>query len=266
MADIEAGGVECVVVNGDLVNRGPESAAVIEMLAGRGCIWTLGNHDDLVLKWLGRDPSLPAAWFSDPFWKATDWTVRQLQRAGVMGALRGLPMTHKVAVGDAPTLLISHGSPRHYREGYGKLLSAEAVADILRDYPADILIGSHTHRAMQRTFGRYQLLNTGAVGMPFNGDSRAQYLLLHLQGGVWKPEFRAVPYDREAALIAFESSGYLREGGLSARIFYEELRRARPLFGGFWSWTEAQAKTRDWASWALYQQTFPERFSEPVAG
>ncbi len=265
MADINSLGVEEVVVNGDVVNRGPNNVAVLERLLALGYPMTLGNHDDLVRKWIDRDESLPVVWFDDPFWEGTAWSARQLDGAGLIGIFRDLPMTYRVEKGDAPSLLVSHGSPRHYREGYGKFLSDEDIAEIVQHHPADVLIGSHTHRQMERYWGPYTVLNTGAVGTPFNGDPRAQYLLMRLDDAGedegWTPEFRAVSYDREAALREFETSGYLEEGGLSARIFYEELRTARALYSTFWMWSEQQERPKDWSGWHAFREEHAEKFA-----
>ncbi|HEX7022816.1 MAG TPA: metallophosphoesterase family protein [Trueperaceae bacterium] len=261
--DISRQGADQVIVNGDLVNRGPNNVAVMERVMGAGYIVTLGNHDDLMRKWVSRDPDIPGEWFDDPFWEGTAWCARQLQGAGWLDALGSLPMTHRVAFPKAPVLLVSHGSPRHYREGYGSYLTGDDIAEIRRLHPADIFVGSHTHRPIERRWGRTLVLNTGATGTPFNGDPRAQYLLLTLSEGVWHAEFRRVAYDRRLALEAFTSLNYLSEGGLSAHIFYEELRCARSFFTPFWNWTEDEGRPRDWESWAAYQEAFAERFAEP---
>jgi predicted phosphodiesterase len=249
LEDIAREGADEIVVNGDMVNRGPNNVAVLERLLDKGYAITLGNHEHLLCLWADRDPSLPAAWFDDPFWEGTAWPARQLVEAGLLAALRGLPMTHRIEIKGTPSLLISHGSPRHYREGYGKLLSDEAIAEIVQNTPADIFIGSHTHRPMCRRWAEYRVYNTGAVGAPFNGDPRAQYLILTLEEGDWRAEFRAVDYDHAAALKAFERLGYLPAGDLSAHIFREELRFARSFYAPFWMWAEAKGKEKAWASW-----------------
>jgi hypothetical protein len=67
-------------------------------------------------------------------------------------------------------------------------------------HPTDVLVGSHTHQPMERRWGRTLVVNSGAVGSPFNGDGRAQYLWLTLgRGGVAEAEFRRVAYDSEIA-------------------------------------------------------------------
>ena len=266
MQDVAEVGASEIVVNGDLVNRGPNNAAVVERVFNLKNVSavTLGNHDDLMCKWIDRDSDIPELWFEDAFWYGMAWPAQQLAKTGWIGVLRKLPMTYRVDRSGLPQLLFSHGSPRHYREGYASYLEDNALKEIITEYPSDVFVGSHTHRPYEYRYGDHLVLNTGAVGAPFNGDPRAQYLLLHEGLGDWQPEFRAVPYDRTAALSAFETSGYLAAGGLSARIFYEELRLARPLYLGFWEWTETHGRPKDWESWEVFKGRYAERFQGVV--
>ena len=261
LADLKLQSPDSVVVNGDLVNRGPNNVEVMQRLWNQGYMITLGNHDDLLRMLIDHDAKLPQEYFTDPFWAANLWSAKQLEKAGWIDALRDLPMTHKVAVPNAPTLLISHGSPRHYREGYSPHLSDEAISEIVQEYPADILIGSHTHDPLERIWGKHLILNTGAVGSPFNRDPRAQYLLMTLKDKIWQPDFRKLEYNREAALKEFETSGYLESAGLSAYIFRLELQQARSYLTPFWMWTEEQGQKQNWETWEAFKNAVPERFS-----
>lgn len=260
LADAADQGAGELIVNGDMVNRGPQNAAVLQRLAETDAKLLLGNHDDLLRMWVDRDGGLPTEWFGHPFWEGTAWGAQQLQRSGWIELLRELPMTHRLDAEGMPPALIAHGSPRHYREGYGRFLSDDDIEEIGVEWEAELLIGSHTHIPMSRRHGPYLVLNSGAVGAPFNGDPRAQYLLLDRVGGEWLAEFRRVPYDRSRSLRAFEESGYLEEGGLLARIFCEELRVSRSLLTPFLNWVEGANAALDEEGWERFQQEFPERF------
>ncbi len=261
LADLKAQSPDLVVVNGDLVNRGPNNVEVMQIILNQGYIITLGNHDDLLRMLIDNDPKLSEGFFTDPFWEANRWCARQLQEAKLIDALRDLPMTHKVESAGAPSLLISHGSPRHYREGYSPHMSDETFSEILREYPADILIGSHTHDPLERIWGKHLILNTGAVGSPFNRDPRAQYLVMTLKDKSWQPDFRKLEYNREAALKEFETSGYLKIAGLSAYIFRLELEKARSFLTPFWMWTEELGEKQTWETWEKFKLARPERFA-----
>ncbi|WP_034385138.1 metallophosphoesterase [Deinococcus sp. YIM 77859] len=255
LADAEAQGAERVIVNGDVVNRGPDSVEALALLLAReGVTFTLGNHDDLVRLWHSRSDALPRSWFTDPFWGATAWSAEELDRAGLLHVPATWPTTVTLAVPGLPEVRVAHGTPAHYREGLSERTPPERVAELAGE--AGVLVGSHIHRPAQATRNGVLVLNTGAVGAPANGDPRAQYLLLTATPGGWVPEFRAVPYDRTGVLKRFETSGLL-ETGLSAEIFRDELRTARSLYTPYWLWTETHGYPRDARTWAAFLQQHP---------
>jgi len=268
LKDLEQHDIDRLIVNGDSVNRNPNSHKVLERLQSLTepkAELVLGNHDDLMCLWENRSDKLPSEWFDDPFWLGTAWVVDQLKNDDWLDLLSTLPMTLSIEDSEAGDVLISHGSPRHYREGYGRYLRDEEISEIAQMHPAHIYIGSHTHRTMTREFGSHRILNTGAVGTPFNGDPRSQYILLTKVDNTWQVEFQAVAYNRKAAIQDFETSGYLTEGGLSARIFYEELCRAKALYGSFWGWTEKRSEQKTFEQWELFVKEFPDRFERPMS-
>ena len=109
------------------------------------------------------------------------------------------------------------------------------------------------------------LVNSGAVGSPFNGDGRAQYLWLTLVDGAWRPQFPRVAYDQGASLEAYESSGYLEAGGLLARLFPDEVRDARSYLVPFQMWAGASGDDLNEEAFARFRAARPDRFG-PVAG
>lgn len=263
LEDIEGSGVDRVIVNGDLANRGPDTGPVFDLLSGQLGSATLGNHDDLMLIASGRRGPPDTQWLEDPFWGTVAWSATQLVPGGYLDVIERLPMTIKVEEPGAPSLLFSHGSPRHYREGYGVDLTPEVISEITESHPADVLVGSHTHRPLLLRWGRYTVINTGAVGCPFNGDARAHYLILTLTGGAWVPDFRRVPYDRQAALDRVRSSGMLEKTGLSATIFFEELKYASSFLVPFLMWCETDNRDKSPENWDEYRRRFEVRFREP---
>ncbi|WP_291423900.1 metallophosphoesterase [Deinococcus sp.] len=230
--DARRQGAERVIVNGDVVNRGPDSVEVMQLLLERGDVsFTLGNHDDLLMLWKARSEVLPAKWYTDPFWGATVWSMEQLDRAGLLDIPAGWPMTLRLREAGLPDVMLAHGTPDHYREGLSDRTCSGRVAEIAQQYGAGVLVASHIHRQADADFSGVRVLNTGAVGSPADGDPRAQYLLLSAESGAasqgqaspgrWHAELRKVPYDRSGVLRRFETSGLLGSG-LSAEIFRDE--------------------------------------------
>ena len=266
LEDVARVAPDTVVFNGDLVNRGPDGVAVLERIEAVPGPRVLGNHDDLMRMWVARDPALPSSWFDEPFWRANAWCAERLLRAGWLDRIESWPYAVRLEVEDGPVALVTHGSPRHYREGYGTHLTDAAVSEIAEMHPVDVLVGSHTHRTLDRTVGRRRVLNTGAVGTPFDGDPRAHYLLLRFDGSAWRPEFRRVPYDRAAALATFETSGYLDAGGLAARIHWLEAATARSFLTPFMMWRDEQDDAGlDLASWRRFVRERAGRIEAPDA-
>lgn len=277
LADLGQVKPDLIVVNGDFVNRGPSNREVIERLwdleAEHGGVWfTLGNHDDLVLKWARRDPSL-ADLYDDPLFVPAGWAAAQLgqshldwidtlpfQVAADGDGVYGLEMAE--GIGQKLFLRVAHGSPRHYREGYDDHQSLDVLSEIASDYPARLLVGSHTHRPFMYGLEHSLFLNSGAVGAPFNGDTRAQYMVIEGGENHIQVDFRQIPYNLEAALRDFQTSGLLEEGGLGAQLFQLELRLGRSFLTPFWMWASKQGLPRDAESWKLFQAAFPQRFTE----
>lgn len=250
--DIKKQGAEEVVVNGDVVNRGPDSVEVLQTLLEQPRTrFTLGNHDDLLRLWQARSDALPADWFDDPFWGATEWSTQQLEGAGLLHVPASWPLTLRLHEPGLPDVLIAHGTPEHYRESLSDQSQPQRVAELAGTHGAGVLVASHIHRQADADFGGVRVLNTGAVGSPADGDPRAQYLLLSAAPQGWQPELRRVPYDRGGVLRRFETSGLLRTG-LSAEIFRDEVQTARSLYTPYWTWAEEQGVPRDAQTWKTF--------------
>lgn len=260
LRDARQQGAERLIVNGDVVNRGPDSVQVLRTLLDRPDVtFTLGNHDDLLRLWHARSDALPADWFTDPFWGATDWSAAQLDREGLLDTPADWPMTLTLREPGLPDVLIAHGTADHYRESLSDRSDPERV-QALRRAPDGreygVLIGSHIHRPVNAHIDGTWVLNTGSVGSPATGDPRAQYLLLDATPRGWQVTPRLVPYDRAGVLARFESSGLLSTG-LSAEIFRQEVVTARSLYTPYWAWTEQEGHPRGPASWEAFQALRP---------
>jgi predicted phosphodiesterase len=234
MADIESLSPDEVLVGGDLVGRGPQGSAVIGEIAGRNWPSIRGNHEDYLLSF--RHGEVPPEWWEREEWAASRWMAAELRESDV-AYLDGLPFSLSSRL--APGLLLTHGSPRSHSEGLGPWSSDKKLEKLLGGIEETTLVCGHTHRPMQRRVNSGQVINVGSVGLPFNGDQRAQYAILEWDGTDWGAEFRQVEYDLEQTLEIYRSSGFLDQGGATAELLLLELRHAAPFLVPFLKWVEA---------------------------
>jgi predicted phosphodiesterase len=217
-----------VIVNGDLVNRGPYSLHVLQLLQRElpAARFLRGNHEN----WLLRCAESPI----DP-----DSLTYEIDRFAYL-ALRQLGKKVETVAAwedhldltelEGGSLHITHGSRLGDRHGISPETEGEELAQRLGD-PRDLFVGSHTHRAFSRYHNGNLVVNTGSVGQPFDGDERAAYLQLKFHRGRWRAESVRVAYDRERAIADFERSGFLDEGGVLTRVILREFIEARVHVG-----------------------------------
>lgn len=100
--------------------------------------------------------------------------------------------------------------PEAVAEGDTRFVHASPVSDVRSFLPepgsddAELVAGTgerrlvfgHTHLPFRRVHGGTELVNPGSVGLPFDGDPRAAYALVHDDGRL---EHRRVSYDHESA-------------------------------------------------------------------
>lgn len=227
--DIERWQPDQVIVNGDLVSRGPYSLECLRLLQSRfaQAHYLTGNHETYVLRCADEpaDPDSPTRDID----RFADWALRQLGAA--VDELRAwndhLDLTD---LDQGASVHITHGSRLGNRDG----ISARTADDDLPaklGTPRDLFVGSHTHKPLLRHFNGTLVVNTGSVGQPMDDDARASYGRFMLHEGRWQAEIARVAYDKAQAERDFVKSGFLSEAGPMARLIYRELCESRSHVG-----------------------------------
>lgn len=239
LADLEEVQPDRVVVAGDFVNRGPQSRAVLERIVPYEFPAISGNHDTWLVS-LSRGEHHPPEW-------ATTWaTPVRLAVADLTPEwvtwLDALPFSMRLELPGAEPVRIVHGSPRHSREGMGRLRSDAQVRESLAGVEERTVIGAHIHYPHERIVDGRHVVVVGAVGCPFNGDVNAQYGLFTWEGdaGRWRFEHRSIPYDHEPVYAAWRDNGYHDDGSLASELMQLEHRTARTHYVPFWEWCMAE--------------------------
>jgi len=217
---------DVVIVNGDTVNRGPRPRECLQFVqnkeANQGWVILRGNHEDYVIS--QAEVTAPEG---DPVYESyrmAMWTYLQLN--GNVADLTRMPGQHEVITPDGSILRAVHASMRGNRDGIYTFTTDEELAQQIAPAPA-VFVTSHTHRPLQRQLNGTLVVNTGAVGLPFDGDWRAAYAQLTWHKGAWQSELIRLQYDRAQADRDIETSGYLEGGGPLIKLVRHELATAR---------------------------------------
>jgi predicted phosphodiesterase len=241
VADVRRWRPDAVYVLGDMVNGACWSVEVLDLLRDLGWPMLLGNHDDAVLQ-LGEARMEPR--YANRRHYAALWWTRERLLPRHIAELADLPLERLLRLPDVPPLRLVHGLPGDFFRGLRPDTPESWVAGYLASVAERTIAGGHTHVAMERRVGRWQVLNTGSVGVPYDGDARAGYL--RVEGGPqgWRSEIRRVAYDLSAVEDGFRNSGLAAEGGVMARMFLRSILSGLPWVADFAWWLRLQPAHR----------------------
>ncbi|MFQ6054075.1 MAG: metallophosphoesterase family protein [Candidatus Bathyarchaeia archaeon] len=206
----DAGRFDDAVCAGDIVGYGPGPGECVETAAELGFRCVAGNHDAAVVTGdtSGFNPYAAAA-----------VAINECLLDGESRAwLRGLPTGLTMNV-EGLRVVVVHGSPRDPLNEY--IFPAEArprAAEFLDLTGADLLILGHTHVPYVHGGDRRLLVNPGSVGQPRDGDPRASYMIIDLEGGAATVDHRRVEYDVEEVATRMRRRGLPEM--LAVRLFH----------------------------------------------
>jgi putative phosphoesterase len=228
-ADIEQWQPDCVVVDGDIVNRGPLSREALEWVLARheSDAWQLvrGNHEDYILECAAANGRITGPEYEVQ--QFAYWAYRQV--ADYVPILANMPDQFSVCAPDGSELRVMHGSMRDNRDGvYPQTTDTELRTQIA---PAPrIFVTGHTHRPLIREIDGTTVVNIGSVGAPFDGDRQLSYGRFTWSAAAgWHAEIVRLPYDFARVEQDYAHSGFLAGAGPLAQLMLVELRRAGGL-------------------------------------
>ena len=210
---------------GDLVGYGPAPNEVVAMIQTRGIPGVAGNYDSTV----ATNYKHCGCRYEDPKQEALahvsfEWTKSHVSHE-TRAFLGGLPFRIDLRpLGGhlaGPTMFLLHGNqvlntvyvtedrPDDFLEKMATVLSAKA---------GDVVCFGHTHIPWHRIVQGVHFVNTGSVGKPKDGDWRACYALLAVDGTSVTVEFVRVEYDVESVVKGIRESELPDEFGEQLRI------------------------------------------------
>jgi protein phosphatase len=177
-------------VLGDLVNYGPEPAAVIDLVRGKARIVVRGNHDHSI--GCEEDPRCTPRY--QRMAEATRRYTGSALATDQKEYLRQLPL-HLELKRQNIRFYLCHAKPSDPLYGYCPEDSKEWPIELNR-VDRDVLLVGHTHTPFIRRIGNRVVVNPGSLGQPKTGKPDACY-------AVWEKgtfHLKSFPYDVDATV------------------------------------------------------------------
>lgn len=194
LEDATAAGADDWIVGGDVSAFGPWPVdALARLYALEGARWIRGNHE----RWAVETDDVPDIALA----RGGVLAARDALGADTVAALYATDLWQPISGGEA-----WHASPRSDVDGFGPEPDDGDALRLDGRTPGLLVVG-HTHVQLRRDVARPDggvttVVNPGSVGLPFDGDPRAAYALLHDDGTV---DLRRVAYDVDRAVAEQEA-------------------------------------------------------------
>ena len=221
LADLRNRAPDLILQGGDFADGGPGAAAVVDRVRESAWPGVLGNADEMLFSpgtltdFASRSPAL-----RDLFAVVEERAAASRAALGEerLEWLRRLPGTYTL---DGFALV--HASPESTWQSPGPGAADAELEAVYGPLGAPLVVFGHIHMPFVRKAGEMTVANSGSVGMPYDGDPRACYLLV--DEGI--PAICRVEYDIEREVRRLCTSGDPHLEWISAM-----LRSGRPQMPG----------------------------------
>ena len=213
LADIDAGGADAIYHLGDLVGYAPWGDEVVALLRSREIPGVAGNYDSTVAtgyKHCGctyEDPHQEVLSHESFAWTLAHTSDESKRYLGALPFRLDLRPWGGHQAG--PTVTLLHGNPVlntvYWTEDRDDAFCGKMAA-LAGAKEGGVVAFGHTHKPWYRHVGGIHFVNTGSVGRPKDGDARAGYALLSVDGSGVGVEIRRVEYDVPAAARGIRES------------------------------------------------------------
>ncbi|MFB4211411.1 metallophosphoesterase [Shouchella sp. JSM 1781072] len=215
--DLQTQQIDEIYILGDLCFRGPEPKRVIELIQGSGAKVLKGNADEWLIRGF-KDGEIPKERL-DLFQKERDWTLSRLDQED-LDYLKNLPTEFVIDDGQDLIVHAFHATPSSLFDVVPLDDSSKIENEIMIRDEADIYIYGHTHHPYVRSIHGKNVVNTGSVGMPFDGHPLSSYIIIDIEDGNHSIQLKRVPYNREHVVEIYKQSGYPNIEEMGAVIYY----------------------------------------------
>lgn len=204
LEDIKKRGVEKTFVLGDLCFRGSEPKRTLDLVRSLNTDIIKGNADESVVRGI-REGEVPGQAF-EMMNKERDWTYSKLSEEEIE-YLKNLPEELNLEYGDVKIHAL-HAIPNSLFEMVQPFESDEFLTEKLMSKDADIYIYAHIHKPYIRYIDGKSIVNTGSVGLPFDGEKKASYFIMDINENSFNTTIVRVEYDVDKVISQVGESDY----------------------------------------------------------
>jgi|SRR5215472_5964146 len=201
LRDLDETAPDLILHGGDLADGGSSPVEVLDRIRDLGWPGVIGNTDEMLAIPATLEAFAQQSTGIQPFLPAIrKMAVATRQRLGPerLAWLGSLPRSRI-----REPLVLVHAGPDDPWRGPKVDASEDELRSVYSSLGQPIVVYGHIHQAFIRKIGELTVANSGSVGMPYDGDPRASYLLL--EDGV--PTIRRVEYNLDRELRLLSASG-----------------------------------------------------------
>jgi putative phosphoesterase len=201
LADLQQTSPDLILHAGDLADSGASPVDIVDQIRDLGWQGVLGNTDEMLFKpeslteFASQSPQLKSMFAAVEEMAAV---TRETLGEERLAWLSSLPHTQI----HAPISLV-HASPGSTWRAPAAEASDAELDQVYRPLGQPVAVYAHIHRPFIRSVSGITVANTGSVGLSYDGDRRAAYLLLD----GFEPTIRRVEYDIGRELKALSVCG-----------------------------------------------------------
>lgn len=204
LKDLRAREIDEVFVLGDICFRGPQPRRSLEMVRTLDTEVIKGNADEWIVRGVekGEVPDEALAMMN----AERDWAASQLDHNDI-AYLRDLPTELNLAFGDLDVHAF-HATPNSLFDAIQPDASDDTLTKQMMKENANIYIYAHIHKPYIRYINGKCVINTGSVGLPFDGSNQSSYAIIEILGDNVRTSIAKVSYDVDQVVNQFEESDY----------------------------------------------------------
>ena len=201
LADLGHTSPDLIFHGGDLAHGGSSPADIVDQIRNLGWPGVVGNVDEMLFR--------PAS--------LTEFASRSPNLQSLFGVIEEMAVASREALGEeriawlsalprmriqGPVALV-HASPDNTWHSPAQTASDGELESVYGVLGSPIAVYAHIHVPFIRTVSAMTVANTGSVGLSYDGDHRAAYLLLDES----TPAIRRVEYDVNREIKALLGCG-----------------------------------------------------------